>query len=233
VVEGSCGRYPLYKGHKIMDYSTIAQPWAAPSGNAPVLPMRPNNSLFLKHNPRNWIFEQITVAGKKKGDEKAEWIWLPEIQTEYERPGVNGIRAQGSVVDSSGRQAQLARDGWKVILPNEIDYLRVYPCNGGRYYATKFVKLENIAGDVFETYEREEFARFRLELLLNNVIKMPHPSILEKIRLRRARHIDRYVRQQHIPELAAKMHKVQHEVEAMGKAIEAIKADVRKYYGQF
>jgi hypothetical protein len=62
---------------------------------------------------------------------------------------------------------------------------------------------------------------------------MPHPSILEKIRLRRARHIDRYVRQQHIPELAAKMHKVQHEVEAMGKAIEAIKADVRKYYGQF
>jgi len=216
-----------------MDYSNIAQPWAAPTGNMPVLPVAPNNSLFFKHSPKNWTFEQITVTAKKKTDPTTRFIWLPEVQTEYERPGVNGIRAYGRNVDSANRQADLQRDGWTIIRPNQVDYMRVYPCNGGQYYTTRFVKLESIAGDVITTYDREGFARFRLQMLLDMVIKMPHYAMLEKIRLRRARHIDRYVRQQHIPQLAAKMVKVQDEVEEMRKAIEAIKTDARGYYEQF
>lgn len=124
-----------------MDYSSIAQPWAQPSGQAPRLPVRSNFPIFLKHHGKSWRFEYLTIKGKGKAKDKKVGVWLPDIQTEYERPGVNGIRTDGRNIDSSLRHANLNRDGFTVILPHQADFLRVYPARGGKYYTTKFFKL--------------------------------------------------------------------------------------------
>ena len=213
-----------------MDYSNIAQPWAQPSGQAPRLPVRGNFPLFLKHHGKSWRFEYLTIKGKGKAKDKRLGVWLPDIQTEYERPGVNGIRTDGRNIDSSLRQANLNKDGYVVILPHQVDYLRVYPAQGGKYYTTKFFKLENVAGELMKSLDREEWAKFRIKLILDGIIRLPHPTIMERIRIQRARHIDRYVRQQHIPELAGKMKAIQDEVKGMAEAIAAFKEKGRDYY---
>tara|TARA_R100000278_G_scaffold114004_1_gene92376 strand:+ start:47 stop:706 length:660 start_codon:yes stop_codon:yes gene_type:complete len=213
-----------------MDYSNIAQPWAQPSGQAPRLPVRGNFPLFLKHHGKSWRFEYLTIKGKGKAKDKRIGVWLPDIQTEYERPGVNGIRTDGRSIDSSLRQANLNKDGYVVILPHQVDYLRVYPAQGGKYYTTKFFKLENVAGELMKSLDRAEWAQFRIKLILDGLVRPPHPTILERIRIQRARHIDRYVRQQHIPELAGKMKAIQDEVKGMSEAIAAFKEKGRDYY---
>ena len=213
-----------------MDYSSIAQPWAQPSGQAPRLPVRTNHPLFLKHHGKAWRFEYITIEGKGKSKKKTVGVWLPDIQTEYERPGVNGIRTDGRTIDSSLRHANLNKDGYTVILPHQVDYLRVYPAQGGKFYTTKFFKLENIAGELIKTLDAKAWAEFRIKLVLDGLIRLPHPTILERIRITRARHIDRYVRQQHIPELAVKMKAIQEEVQGMSDAIAAFKEKGREYY---
>ena len=213
-----------------MDYSNIAQPWAQPSGQAPRLPVRGNFPLFLKHHGKSWRFEYLTIKGKGKAKDKRIGVWLPDIQTEYERPGVNGIRTDGRNIDISLRQANLNKDGYVVILPHQVDYLRVYPAQGGKYYTTKFFKLENVSGELMKSLDREEWAKFRIKLILDGIIRLPHPTIMERIRIQRARHIDRYVRQQHIPELAGKMKAIQDEVKGMAEAIAEFKEKGRDYY---
>jgi hypothetical protein len=216
-----------------MDYSSIAQPWAQPSGQAPRLPVRSNFPIFLKHHGKSWRFEYLTIKGKGKAKDKKMGVWLPDIQTEYERPGVNGIRTDGRNIDSSLRHANLNRDGFTVILPHQADFLRVYPARGGKYYTTKFFKLENVAGELMKSLDRTGWATFRIELIKDGKIKPPHPTILERIRIQRARHVDRYIRQQHIPELAVKMKAIEAEVKAMSEGIEQIKELGLGYYDQF
>ena len=216
-----------------MDYSSIAQPWAQPSGQAPRLPVRSNFPIFLKHHGKSWRFEYLTIKGKGKAKDKKVGVWLPDIQTEYERPGVNGIRTDGRNIDSSLRHANLNRDGFTVILPHQADFLRVYPARGGKYYTTKFFKLENVAGELMKSLDRTGWATFRIELIKDGKIKPPHPTILERIRIQRARHVDRYIRQQHIPELAVKMKAIEAEVKAMAEGIEQIKELGLGYYDQF
>lgn len=211
-----------------MDYTTIAQPWAQPTGQSPTLPVNANQSFFLKHSAKNWRLEPVeTGKGKAK---KIVWVWLPHIMIEWERAGVNSVRTDGRVIDSSLRQAALTRDGWTLILPHQLDYVRVYPCRGGKYYTTKFFKIENIAGEMVETLDREAWAKFRIQLIADKLINLPHPTILERTRIRRARHIDRYVRQQHIPQLLSKMQSIQKEIENMAAAIATIKTEGIKYY---
>jgi hypothetical protein len=216
-----------------MDYSSIAQPWAQPSGQAPRLPVRSNFPIFLKHHGKSWRFEYLTIKGKGKAKDKKVGVWLPDIQTEYERPGVNGIRTDGRNIDSSLRHANLNREGFTVILPQQADFLRVYPARGGKYYTTKFFKLENVAGELMKSLDRTGWATFRIELIKDGKIKPPHPTILERIRIQRARHVDRYIRQQHIPELAVKMKAIEAEVKAMSEGIEQIKELGLGYYDQF
>tara|TARA_S200002703_G_scaffold85428_1_gene73724 strand:- start:16 stop:675 length:660 start_codon:yes stop_codon:yes gene_type:complete len=213
-----------------MDYSSIAQPWAQQSGQAPRLPVAGNSPFFLKHNPKNWRLEPVKIAGKGKAKDKIVYAWLPHIATEVERAGVNGIRTDGRSIDSTMRQATLNREGWVVILPHQVDYLRVYPARRGKYYTTKFFKLENIAGDLVKSLDKEAWSQFRIQLVVDGLIKPPHPTMLERIRIRRARHIDRYVRQQHIPQLLSKMQSIQAEVDNMAAGIAEIKTDPREYY---
>lgn len=213
-----------------MDYSSIAQPWAQPSGQTPRLPVRANFPIFLKHHGKGWRFEYLTIKGKGKAADKTIGAWLPNIQLEYERPGVNGIRTDGRNIDSTLRQANLNKEGYTTILPHQADFLRVYPAQNGKYYTTKFFKLENIAGELIKTLDKEAWAQFRIQLILDGVIRQPHPTILERIRIQRARHIDRYIRQQHIPELAAKMKAIEAEVKGMSEATKLIQEKGRDYY---
>jgi hypothetical protein len=143
---------------------------------------------------------------------------------ERERAGVNGIRSNGRTVDSTNRQASLTRDGWTILLPSNHDYMRVYPCRGGKYYDSKFNQLENIAGQMVTTFDREAFNLWRLELLLNGTVKMPHPNILRRYVISKRRGFERYIRQQHIPELAARLEAMRQEADLMQKEIDAINA---------
>jgi len=206
-----------------MDYSTIAQPWQQQSAPTVTLPVRPNETFFYKHNPRNWDFVRFELEPKGKSKEpQVVWRWLPTVDMERERAGVNGIRSNGRHADSTNRQAALTRDGWTILLPQNHDYMRVYPCRGGKYYDSKFNQLENIAGQMVTTFNRDEFNLWRLELLLNGTIKMPHPNILRRYVIAKRRGFERYIRQQHIPELAARLESMRQEADLMQKEIDAI-----------
>jgi hypothetical protein len=98
-----------------MDYSSIAQPWAQPSGQTPRLPVRANFPIFLKHHGKGWRFEYLTIKGKGKAADKTIGAWLPNIQLEYERPGVNGIRTDGRNIDSTLRHANLNKEGYTTL----------------------------------------------------------------------------------------------------------------------
>ena len=221
---------PTFGENPTMDYTSIAQPWAQQTNAAPRLPVSGNQPFFLKHNPKNWRLEPLTVPGKGKQKAKVVFVWLPHIANENERPGVNGIRLDGRTIDSTLRQSQLMKEGWTIILPHQVDYLRVYPARGGKYYTTKFFKIEDIAGELITTLDRQEWAKFRIQLIVDGVVKPPHPSLLERVRIRRARHIDRYVRQQHIPQLLSKMKSIQKEVDDMAAGIAEIKEKGIEYY---
>jgi hypothetical protein len=208
---------------KLMDYTTIAQPWQQQSAPTVTLPVRPNETFFYKHNPRNWDFVKFELEPKGKSkDAQVVWRWLPTVDMERERAGVNGIRSNGRHADSTNRQAALTRDGWTILLPQNHDYMRVYPCRGGKYYDSKFNQLENIAGQMVTTFNRDEFNLWRLELLLNGTIKMPHPNILRRYVISKRRGFERYIRQQHIPELAARLESMRQEADLMQKEIDAI-----------
>ena len=173
-----------------------------------------------------------TSPSRAKGRQRTSG-WGYGYQTSRQNskdPGVNGIRTDGRNIDSSLRHANLNKEGYTVILPHQVDYLRVYPAQGGKYYTTKFFKLENVAGELMKSLDRQEWAKFRMKLIIDGVVRQPHPTILERIRIQRARHIDRYVRQQHIPELAGKMKAIQDEVQGMSEAIAAFKEKGRDYY---
>lgn len=205
-----------------MDYSTIAQPWQQPQAASVVLPARPNQTFFYKHTPRNWCFVPFTLPAKGKAKAQVVWRWLPTLDMERERAGVNGVRANGRTVDSTTRQAQLVRDGWQILLPQQYDYMRVYPCRGGKYYDSRFNQLENIAGELVTTFDRQEFNHWRLSLIIDGTIRMPHPNILRRYVLHKKRGFERYIRQQHIPELAARLEAMRIEATNMQTEIDNI-----------
>ena len=194
-----------------MNYEDIAQPWQTTAKQQVTLPTRSNNRFFYKHHPKNWelhYFETEEKTGKTtKTVRKA--VWLPELHVHHETPGVNGTRGFSNNPDSGLTRTRLVDKGWTIINPAQHDYLRKYPARRGSYWADKFTTLENIGGELVKSYRHDLFADWRLELMQKGVLQLPHKTFIQRQMMDVQRRIERHTRNQHIPEIAAKLNGLQ------------------------
>ncbi len=215
-----------------MNYEDFAQPWQTTQQQQVKLPARANNRFFYKHHPKNWelyYFETEEKTGKKTETVKIP-VWLPELHVHHETPGVNGTRGYSENPDSGLARTRLADKGWTIINPNQHDYLRKFPARKGSFWADKFTRLENIGGELVKTYEHDNFALWRLELMKEGVIQIPHKTFIQRQMLDTQRRIERHTRNQHIPEVAAKLKGMQDLHNDMKKALDDIQINQRGHY---
>src|SRR6056300_1188032 len=103
-----------------MNYTPTAQPWAPQNvHNAQmVLPTRANHPMFAKWWPANWVWQTFeiteTIEGKGKAKDtttqRTVGLFVPNIEFEQIRPGVNAVRQiRGEVGDVSNRIGQMQR----------------------------------------------------------------------------------------------------------------------------
>ena len=215
-----------------MDYTDYAQPWSTQQKKAVQLPVRANNRFFFKHHPRNWELWhfEIESTSSKRTSKKLKPVWLPVLHTHHESAGVNGTRGSGKIVDSSVPRTRMLDDGWTILRPEELDYLRQYPCRGGAYWADKFTKIENLGGDLVTTFDHDEYASWRCSLMAKGLVPLPHQTFLKRAINLNTRKINRIARDQHIPEIAAKLKTLQQLQNDMNTALEDVKKNGAKHY---
>jgi hypothetical protein len=215
-----------------MDYTEYAQPWSQEQRRAVKLPTRANSRFFYKQHPRNWElwhFETEQTSGKRT-TRKLKPVWLPVLSTHHETAGVNGTRSTSNGVDSSLSRTRLADDGWHVLRPDQHDYLRQYPCRNGFYWTDKFTLLENLGGDLVTTFDYQGYAEWRRELMVKGVLPLPHQTFLKRITQLVSKRISRISRDQHIPEIAAKLKALQDLQTDMNAATANVKKEGVKHY---
>lgn len=189
-----------------MNYEDIAQPWQTTAQQQITLPTRSNNRFFYKHHPKNWELYYFETEGKgKKPETVRKAVWLPDLHIHHETPGVNGTRGFTNNPDSGLARTRLVDKGWTIINPSQHDYLRKYPARKGSYWADKFTTLENIGGELVKSYRHDLFAGWRLELMKKGVLQLPHKTFILRKMMDVQRRIERHTRNQHIPEIAAKL----------------------------
>ena len=188
-----------------MKFENIAQPWQQQQQASVVIPTRSNNRFFYKHHPKNWELYYFDVVNTKTKKKDKKPVWLPDLQTHHETPGVNGSRGYKANPDSGMARVRLQDNGITVLHPNQHDYLRSYPARGGQYWATKFANLESLGGELVITFDSEAFAQWRLELMQSGALRIPHKQFLQRKQAEIQRRIERHTRSQHIPEIAAKL----------------------------
>jgi len=214
-----------------MDYTEYAQPWATEQKRTVRLPTRPNNRFFYKQHPRNWELWHFEIEGTgAKKTRGLKPIWLPMLQSHHETAGVNGTRGLKGNIDSSVSRTRLSDDGWHILRPEQHDYLRKYPCRNGHYWSDKFTTLENLGGELVTTFDFDAFAAWRLELMKNGVLPLPHQTFLKRSINLVSRRINRISRDQHIPEIAAKLKALQDLQQDMNTALLDVKKKGVKHY---
>lgn len=188
-----------------MKFEQLAQPWQQQQQASIVMPTRSNNRFFFKHHPKNWQLHYFDVVNAKTKKTSQKPVWLPDLQTHHETPGVNGSRGYKNNPDSGMTRTRLQDKGIKVLHPSEHDYLRSYPARGGQYWATKFAHIESLGGELVITFDKDAFAMWRLELMQQGALQIPHKQFLQRKMAEINRRIERHTRSQHIPEIAAKL----------------------------
>ena len=106
-------------------------------------------------------------------------------------------------------KARFSNQGLFILDPLKFDYLVTYPAKGGTYFTDKFEILESIAGTIVKDYDREGFNNFRRDLMKNKVLDLPHAHFIKLMMVDNRRSIDKYIKDQHIPENAVKLLKHQ------------------------
>lgn len=198
-----------------MNFTSIAQPWApqAQTVNAQlVLPTTPNHPMFAKWWPANWQWCEITkevedTKGKTTTTvTKTFGAFVPLVEFESIRPGVNGVRQiRGEVGDVSNRIGQLQREGWVYLDPKRADYMRQYPCKGGMYYADKFTNIRVLANRMIKEYDNQAYYLWCLDLLINGTFGQPEPHFWQLYITDYKKRPERLYKTQHIPEIKARI----------------------------
>lgn len=223
-----------------MNYTTQAQPWAPQNIHQTqlVLPTRANYPMFAKWWPANWVWQEFTkteLTGKEKSKEKTTTVgvFVPSIEFEQIRPGVNGVRQiRGEVGDVSNRIGQLQREGWIYLDPKRHDYIRAYPARNGQYFADRFTEIRVLANRMIKTFDRDAYNKWCLQLLVNGELGHVEPQFWQLYIRDFAQRPERLIRQQHIPEIKQKIDLLNNQLANMQQFVEAYKTIGNDVYKQ-
>jgi len=188
-----------------MNFDNISQPWSMVRPSNTRLPVNPDHPFIYKHFPANWEFSYISVSSGKKI--KQVPVYLPSVEMERIVPGVNGVhQIQGELGDNSARLGKLQQQGYIILDPERHDYMRVYPAKyGGSKHSPKWENFKILAGQVISKFDRAAWNQWRIQLMIDGTIPLPHDHFLELDIMAKKRLPQRYISQQHIPEIKSKL----------------------------
>ena len=210
------------------DYTKFAQPWEQKTQVQTRIPVAANSQFFYAHNPENWELKMFDSTDKKS--KKQIPVLLPVLSTMSETPGVNGTRAIGGNVDSTIMRTNLQNQGWTILNKKKHDYLTVYPAHKGNYHTSKWLTMEKVGMRIIEHFDNAGFDQWRLQLMQNGDLELPHPKIAELRLITMSRALSRLERDQHIPEVLARLKTKQTEYKNTKQAIERIKKLGKRAY---
>tara|TARA_Y100000114_G_C11733570_1_gene314933 strand:- start:391 stop:1053 length:663 start_codon:yes stop_codon:yes gene_type:complete len=213
-----------------MELDNLSQPWSMARPQNTRLPISPDHPFYYKHFPANWDFKYITVKAGKK--EKQIPVFLPSVDMERVVPGVNGVhQIQGELGDPSSRLGKLRQAGHVVLDPNEHDYMRVYPAKyGGRKHSPKWESFRVLAGQVVKSFDKVAFDLWKIKLMIDGYIQLPHDHFMELEIIQARKHPDRYISQQHLPEVKTKLEELYKRIADMETARQGILEKGLQYY---
>ena len=208
-----------------MSFDHIAQPWTSSTSNTNNrLKIKGNDMFFYAHHPRNWSCIEMPHGKKTK------WLWLPKLNKVPEKAGVNLVRGNQGRTDSALAQTVLMPKGFTILYPSKHDYLRIYPAIRGKFHTTKFVKLEQLAGDIIKTKDAAAFNAWLQSLVAEGHIDVPHPHMLKKIMNMQTELINMHANKQYLPLAKEEMTNAEVILQGMHEATAGVKKEGKKYY---
>jgi len=207
-----------------MNYDDMAQPWSTQATAQTRLPLKSNARYFLAHNPENWELRlfQTTTSTDDNRKKKQVPILLPMLSSIPEVAGVNGTKQVGKHIDSGLMRTQLQDHGWTILDAGKHDYMRVYPAQKGNYHTSKWISFEKVGRRVIQKFDADGFDQWRLELMQKGAITPPHPQIAALKLIKMDRAMSRLERDQHIPEVSARLKSKQAQYKQIKAAIQRV-----------
>ena len=207
-----------------MNYDDMAQPWSTQATAQTRLPLKSNARYFLAHNPENWellLFETTTSTDDSRKRKQVP-ILLPMLSSIPEVAGVNGTKQVGKHIDSGLMRTQLQDHGWTILDAGKHDYMRIYPAQKGNYHTSKWISFEKVGRRVIQKFDADGFDQWRLELMQKGAITPPHPQIAALKLIKMDRAMSRLERDQHIPEVSARLKSKQAQYKQIKAAIQRV-----------
>lgn len=190
-----------------MKLNSLSQPWQIKQQTNDRLNLRSNARFLWMHHPKNWELVSFVEEGEKRS--KLNYLLLPVFTSLIAADGVNEVRANGKSADDSVAQARYRNAGLTILDPLKYNYLVTYPAKFGTYHTCCFEILEQVGNVIVKDYDYEGFNQFRRKLMQERVFALPHSHFIRLMMIDNRRSIDKYIKDQHIPENAVKLTKHQ------------------------
>jgi hypothetical protein len=209
---------------QMTNYDTIAQPWAE-TPNRVKLPTLANAPWFYAHHPLQWDvvefkkIEHVTKNKKITQVETTTFLLLPKVDKIPMVPGVNNVRDGGDLTLMRG---QMHKEGWVILEPQDHNYINVYPCRNGKYFAPRFTKMETLANQLIQTFDHEEFNAWRKTLIASHKIALPHEHVCRLMQIELEQKINN-LKDTHLPHMQVKQQKISNSIANLIEAIENAK----------
>ena len=212
--------------------SELAQPWAMHNPQNNRLPINPNHPFYYRHWPANWEFGSMIKADVKGKKSKLNHVFFPSVDIERVVPGVNGVhQIQGEIGDPSSRLGKLRQKGFVILDPNDHDYMRVYPAKfGGKHHAPKWQTFRVLAGQIISKFDMESWNLWRIELITQGLIEIPHEHFMELSIITARRYPERLIPSQHLPEVKKKLDSAYAKIKIMETTMNSIIKNGLSYY---
>ena len=186
-----------------MKLNSLSQPWQIKKETNSRLNIRANSRFVWMHHPKNWELVEFIEEGEKRS--KRFHLLLPVFTSLVATDGVNEVRSNGKRADDSVAQARYRNAGLTILDPLQFDYLVTYPSKAGTYYTDRFEILEQVGNVIVKDYDYQAFNDFRRDLMKKQVFPLPHNHFIRLMMIDNRRSIDKYIKDQHIPESAVKL----------------------------
>ena len=186
------------------------QPWTGVNfgvRDSDRLNITPNQPFYLMHHPMGWEFDELLGE------------FMPIFSELKEEAGVNGVKQTPGGPDSREARVNAQDNGFTILDYRQIPYLTRWATrSGGFYYTVKFTKPKIVAGKIFWKLDTEAYNEFKKNLIKEGIIDAPDPDCLALLIDRKSRHVNRYVQNQHLPEVKKKLDDIKSSVQAMKDA---------------
>jgi len=167
------------------------------------------------------LFETTTSTDDNRKKKQVP-ILLPMLSSIPEVAGVNGTKQVGKHIDSGLMRTQLQDHGWTILDAGKHDYMRIYPAQKGNYHTSKWISFEKVGRRVIQKFDADGFDQWRLELMQKGAITPPHPEIAALKLIKMDRAMSRLERDQHIPEVSARLKSKQAQYKQIKAAIQRV-----------